>query len=98
MIARKEDRVMDSETITIEQAQKLTKILYPAANLLIRLRERMERRGFPPNDRLYRCVFEAQQAMQSLTTEVHYLWLGPGGGRVRPPVQRKPAEGEPPAR
>jgi hypothetical protein len=76
---------MDSDTLTIEQAQKLSKLLYHAANLLIRLRERMERRGFPPNDRLYQCVCEAQRAMQSLTTEVHYLSLGAGGGRVRRP-------------
>jgi hypothetical protein len=89
---------MDSTTITPEQAEKVNRSLYRLANYLIRLRERMHRVGFPPNDRLYRLVFETQEKIQSLTTELHYLSLGPGGGRVRPQTQPGPSEPKPPAR
>jgi hypothetical protein len=81
---------MDSTNLKPEQAEKIYRSPFRLANYLIRLRERMHRVGFPPKDRLYRLVFEAQEKIQSLTTELHSLSLGPGGGRVRSQTQRDP--------
>jgi hypothetical protein len=42
-------------------------------NYLIRLQTRMEKVGFPPDDRLYKLVANAYDAAHRLSVEIHYL-------------------------
>ena len=41
---------MNLDSIEKWQAAKISKSLYPGMNYLLRLRQRMEKRGFPPDD------------------------------------------------
>src|SRR5262245_30713366 len=48
--------------------------LFPGFNYVARLRERMEKAGFPPaGDRLFQLVSKAHEAMRQLSSELHYL-------------------------
>ena len=67
--------------LTCEQAACINKALYPLANYLIRLRRRMERVGFLPDDPFYRLVAKAQDAVQQLTVDLHYRSCRSGVGR-----------------
>ena len=64
-------------SITREQAAKLSEQLYPHANYLIRLRERASK-TLTLNDPLFLAIAKAQDAIQSLCVEVHYLSCEPG--------------------
>jgi hypothetical protein len=64
---------MNSKTMEKWQAAKIAKALYPGANYLVRLRERMEKVGFPYNDELYQHVCAAFDAVQRLSMKAHYL-------------------------
>jgi hypothetical protein len=64
---------MKKQDITKEQAAQLSKQMFGPMNFLWRLRERMEKRGFPHNDPLYVLVCEAYTAMHKLSVSVHYL-------------------------
>jgi hypothetical protein len=55
------------------QAKRISQALFPATNYLIRLRRRMEQRGFPPHDPLYREVCAAYDAIHRLGMSMHYL-------------------------
>ena len=55
------------------QAKRISQPLYPATNYLVRLRRRMEQRGFPPDDPLYLEVCAAYEAIHRLGMSVHYL-------------------------
>jgi hypothetical protein len=55
------------------QAKRISEALFPATNYLIRLRQRMEQRGFQPDDPLYREVCAAYKALQRLGMSMHYL-------------------------
>jgi hypothetical protein len=68
---------MDSDDLTREQAAYLHNLLGPTTGYLTRLQRRMEQVGFAPADRLYRQVTAAQNAMQSLCSEFHYLSCDP---------------------
>ena len=57
---------MDSRHVTNEQAQAISRWLEPTAMRLSRLRERMETRGFPPDDRLYLQVLAAFKVLANL--------------------------------
>jgi hypothetical protein len=65
------------------QAERIMERLQPSLAYLNRLRRRMERRGFPPNGRLYRMVSEAQEAVNDLYVELHYCSCDSGIGRER---------------
>ena len=67
--------------LTREQARKVHAKLWPYANYLIRLRERMELTGFAGNDPLYQKTLAAQTAIQDLTMELHYQSCQSGVGR-----------------
>ena len=75
---------MDSSQLTPGQAEKLREAIRPHLCYLTRLRERMERRGFPGSDPLYRAVVTAQRAVQGVYTELHYLSCRGGVGRAGP--------------
>jgi hypothetical protein len=72
---------MDSDDLTTEQARQMHESLFRLANYLHRLVSRMEKRGFPPNDRLYQHAKRAYDAVCSLGVELHYLSCKSGVGK-----------------
>jgi hypothetical protein len=64
---------MSSEDLTKAQAKVIHDALFPGTNYLARLRNRMEKSGFPPDDKLFQLVGKAYDAMRHLYGEVHYL-------------------------
>ena len=64
---------MTSDDISKSQAAVIQKALFPGVNYLVRLRTRMEKAGFPQNDKLYKLVQAACDAAQQLSNEVHYM-------------------------
>jgi hypothetical protein len=64
---------MDRDSVTKDQAKALNTAIQPKLAYLFRLRERMTKAGFPPNDKLYRLVENAYDAMHRLFIELHYL-------------------------
>jgi hypothetical protein len=64
---------MDSKTINPWQAKAIYEALFPGVNHLIRLRQRMEATGFPPDDQLYRKVRAAHDALNDLRLTAHYV-------------------------
>jgi hypothetical protein len=64
---------MSSDELKKWQAKKITEGLFPGANYLFRLRERMEKAGFPSTDPLYVEVCKAYDAMHDLRVAVNYL-------------------------
>jgi hypothetical protein len=59
----------------------------PCLSYLSRLRTRMERTGFPPDDPLLQLVNKAYDAVQHLAVHVHYLSCGSGVGRSSLPEE-----------
>ena len=72
---------MDSKDLTTEQAQAIRKSLFRLANYLYRLKSRMERVGFRPNDELYLKVKAAYDAVFELSIDLHYRGCSSGVGR-----------------
>jgi hypothetical protein len=70
---------VDSSNLTQAQAKRIHEALYPGLNYIIRLRERMSKRGFPPDDELYRQVCAAYDAVFRLRIKIHtYSCSGAG--------------------
>jgi hypothetical protein len=82
---------MDSEELTTEQAAKMHKSLFRLANYLSRVVKRMERRGFPPDDPLFKSARRAYDAVCSFCMDLHYLSCKTGVGR---PAREKPKHDE----
>jgi hypothetical protein len=55
---------MNSNDITTDQAKVINESVRQMLGYLARLKERMEKTGFPPNDRLYQIVEKAYDATQ----------------------------------
>jgi hypothetical protein len=72
---------MDSHDVTTEQARQMHESLFRLANYLHRLVTRMEKRGFPSNDRLYEHAKKAYDSVTSLGVELYYLSCKSGVGR-----------------
>jgi hypothetical protein len=66
---------MTRDDVTKAQAKQVREALYRPTNYLVRLRRRMELRGFPPNDPLYVLVSKAFDALQHLGMHVHHFRL-----------------------
>jgi hypothetical protein len=64
---------MDRNSITKDQAKTLNAAIQPKLAYLYRLRERMTKAKFPPDDKLYCLVERAYDAMHRLFIELHYL-------------------------
>ena len=60
-----------------------------------KLRDRMNARGFPPNDPLYLAATGAFNAVHALSVELHYMTCAPGTAGNRAKFELK--EGEVPA-
>jgi hypothetical protein len=74
---------MDRETLKRWQAAKLHEALHPTVGYLYRLRERMQKAGFPPGDLLFQRVCQAYDAVHRLSIELHYLSCDGTGGPSR---------------
>ena len=74
---------MESDALTTEQARRIHESLFRLANYLHRLVARMEKCGFPPNDRLYEHAKRAYDAICSLCVEAHYLSCKSDVGKAR---------------
>ena len=72
---------MDSRSLRRDQAEQLQRQISRHLRYLMRLRERMEKCGFPPHDRLYMATHRAAQAMQDLHVESLYAHCEHGVGR-----------------
>ena len=72
---------MNSQQLTRQQAETIFRALQPKLGYLSKLRRRMEQTGFPPDDKLFRLTVAAQDALQSLYIETHYLSCHGGVGR-----------------
>jgi hypothetical protein len=70
---------MRSDELTYEQVQKIRASL-------ARLRRRMERTGFPPDDAVRRAAEEAHDAIHELMVRLHYL----GCDRLRDRGDQRP--------
>lgn len=68
---------MDSHDVTTAQCERIIEELRPSVWYLHRLQKRMERRGFPGSDKLYRKVLDAQAKLGELIVELHYLSCDP---------------------
>lgn len=64
---------MDSRDLEAWQADNMLRQLLPALKYLGAMQRRMERRGFKPDDKLYRDTCTAYEAMHRLCVELHYL-------------------------
>jgi hypothetical protein len=64
---------MDSSDVTKDQARQMHRSLFKLANYLWKTTNRMERRGFPLDDDLYRRTKAAYDAVCSLCMELHYM-------------------------
>jgi hypothetical protein len=71
---------MNSDNITKAQATVIFDALFPGANYLVRLRDRMQKSSFPPGDKLFQLVEKAHDAMRQLSSELHYMSCD-GAGR-----------------
>ena len=61
---------MNSETLTTSQAATIREALQASLSYLYRLRLRMEKAGFPPNDPLFLRVCAAYDAMHVLCQQL----------------------------
>lgn len=64
---------MDADDLTREQARFLWERTGRMRPFIDRLVERMFRRGFPKNDRLYRNAVQVSDGLHSLWVHLHYL-------------------------
>jgi len=72
---------MDANDLTTEQAAKIRAALVPTLSYLGRLRERMDKTGFTPDDKLRGLTSQAYNALHHLCVELHYLSCSGGVGR-----------------
>jgi hypothetical protein len=64
--------VLDSSNLTHQQCRRMFDSLYPLANYIARLHQRMEKRGFPGDDPLYLKARAAYESLLTLRVELHY--------------------------
>ena len=64
---------MSSDDITKSQAKVIYEALFPGTNYLVRFKKKMEKVGFPHDDKLYLLVCKTYDAAIELGHEVHYL-------------------------
>jgi hypothetical protein len=76
-----EPRVRRSTNLRTCQAKALYSSLRPALGFLYRLQARMEKRDFPPSDKLFRLTATAYEALHPLSIALHYMSCKSGVGR-----------------
>jgi hypothetical protein len=71
-----------AEAVDCAIAAALCRGISPGLRYLVRLRSRMERAGFLPDDPLFQLVSKAYDAVQHLSVHLHYLSCKSGVGRA----------------
>jgi hypothetical protein len=79
---------MNGDDLTKSQIQQLQAVVARYHRFLMRLTDRMNRRGFIPTDSLMAKAMDAQNAIHALGVELHYLGCDHGVGR--PPRNKQP--------
>lgn len=74
-------KIVNSDDITTQQARELHEAFHPTLGNLTLLSERLNKLGFPPDDKLLLVVQKAQDALQHLTVELHYMSCPTGVAR-----------------
>jgi hypothetical protein len=74
---------MDASDLTTDQAKQLFNRIQPQLRYLHALRGQMEKRGFPPDDKLRQLVERAHASVHSLYIELHYMSCASGVWRER---------------
>jgi hypothetical protein len=64
---------MNSNQLSKAQARQMHSAMLPTVRYLNRLLDRLNARGFAPDDWLYRAASKAQAAMGELVMVLHYL-------------------------
>jgi hypothetical protein len=72
---------MDNRDLTSAQLAAVAEVVGRYVRFLNRMLRRMEKRGFPGNDELYRETSRAYDGLRSLLTTLHYLNCRSGVGR-----------------
>jgi hypothetical protein len=73
---------MDSKDLTTVQALAISKLPFRLANYIYRLKSRMVKVGFLPDDPLYQKVKAAYDAVFDLSIDLHYRGCTGGVGRL----------------
>lgn len=71
---------MSSDELTRTQVKAIRDALFPGLNYLVRLRKRMVKSGFPPDDPLLQLVDDAYEASWRLSVELNGM-AAIGAGR-----------------
>ena len=71
---------MESSQLTTEQTTKIRDAIGLTVGYLSRLVRRMERRGLPPDDMLFKLATEAYDKMYHLSIDLHYRSIQSGVG------------------
>ena len=72
---------MDGNQLKAWQAERIRDSLFPSINYLGRLQKRMEETGFSRDDRVFKLVAEAFDAIHALYNEMNYQACKSGAGR-----------------
>jgi hypothetical protein len=67
--------------MTREQARRLSELMQPRVGYIVRIRERMDRRGMQ-NDPLFKLLVKAEDALLHFTSVLHYRSCEMGVGRT----------------
>ena len=87
---------MDSRDLTTAQAEQMRDVIWRHVRYLERLRTRMERRKFPPNDELYVAASKTYDKARELVMRLHYVSCGHGVGESpKEPEKVKRRHGRP---
>ena len=70
----------DSSQLTHEQARRIHDAIGPTVGYLSRLLDRMDKRHFPPDDKLRRLATDAFHALKDLAMDTHYRSCRSGVG------------------
>ena len=76
---------MTNDDLTAEQLSAIAKALFPGVNYLLRLKARMQAKGFEPDDPLFVLACAAHEATNRLRLEVH---ARSASGNMKPPKQK----------
>lgn len=87
---------MNGSDLTKQQAEQLLARLWPMLRYIKALRDRMERRSFPKDDKLSRLVARIHDDMHELSVSLHYLTCDGVGRPSRQQKQSCLREREPP--